>query len=68
LAAVSFGSAWSPQVYELLFSFKFVATLDTFTPYFPFLPFYPMFLLALGAVMIVCVDRRFRFGRRHASG
>jgi hypothetical protein len=53
LAAGSFGAAWSPQVYAFLFSFKFIETIDTFSPYFPLVPFYPIFLLALGAFMIV---------------
>jgi len=58
MAAASFGSAWSPQVYALLFSFKFVVALDTFAPYLPLVPFYPMFLMASGAAIIVHVGWR----------
>ena len=53
LAGISFGSAWSPQVYELLFGFRAVELIDTFMPYFPLVPFYPIFILMLGAFLIV---------------
>jgi hypothetical protein len=53
LTGVSFGSAWSPQVYECLFGFKIIESIDTFLPYFPLVPFYPIFLMMLGAFMIV---------------
>ena len=49
----SFGRTWSPQVYETLFEFKIVESLDAFTPYFPLVPFYPLFLMMLGAWLIV---------------
>jgi len=49
----SFGSAWSPQVYEFLFAFKVVESIDTFMPYFPLVPFYPIFIMMLGAFLIV---------------
>jgi hypothetical protein len=53
LAGISFGSAWSPQVYEYLFAFSVIESIDTFMPYFPLVPFYPLFLLMLGAFLIV---------------
>ena len=49
----SFGSAWSPQVYEFLFDFKVIESIDTFMPYFPLVPFYPIFIMMLGAFLIV---------------
>ncbi len=49
----SFGSAWSPQVYEYLFRFRVVESLDAFAPYFPGVPFYPIFIIMLGAFLIV---------------
>ena len=49
----SFGRTWSPQVYETLFEFKIVESLDAFTPYFPLVPFYPLILMVLGAWLIV---------------
>ena len=49
----SLGRTWSPQVYEYLFEFKAVESLDAFTPYFPLVPFYPLFLMMLGAWLIV---------------
>jgi len=53
LIASSFGRAWSPQVYEFLFGFKIIESIDTFMPYFPFVPFYPLFIMILGAFLIV---------------
>jgi len=53
LIGISFGSAWSPQVYELLFGFKIIEIIDSFIPYFPFVPFYPIFFVMLGAFLIV---------------
>lgn len=53
LVGSSFGSSWSPQVYEFLFNFKIVESLDAFSPYFPLVPFYPLFLMLLGAFLIV---------------
>ena len=53
LIGSSFGSAWSPQVYEFLFDFKVVESIDTFMPYFPLVPFYPIFIMMLGAFLIV---------------
>lgn len=53
LTGSSFGSAWSPQVYEFLFGFTVIESLDTFMPYFPFVPFYPLFITMLGAFLIV---------------
>jgi len=52
LIGSSFGSAWSPQVYELLFEFKVIESIDSFMPYFPFVPFYPIFIIMLGAFLI----------------
>ncbi len=49
----SFGSAWSPQVYEFLDGFKIINFIDTFAPYFPGVPFYPIFIIMLGAFLIV---------------
>ena len=53
LIGSSFGRAWSPQVYDFLFEFKLVESIDSFMPYFPLVPFYPMFLIMLGAFLIV---------------
>jgi len=53
LTGSSYGSAWSPQVYEYLFGFKIIESIDTFMPYFPFVPFYPIFLMMLGAFLVV---------------
>lgn len=53
LIGSSFGSAWSPQVYEFLFGFKVIESIDAFMPYFPFVPFYPLFIMMLGAFLIV---------------
>jgi sulfite exporter TauE/SafE len=53
LVGSSFGSAWSPQVYEFLFGFELVESIDAFMPYFPLVPFYPIFLMVLGAFLIV---------------
>lgn len=53
LVGSSFGRAWSPQVYDYLFEFKIIESIDSFMPYFPLVPFYPMFLILLGAFLIV---------------
>jgi hypothetical protein len=53
LMGSSFGSAWSPQVYDFLFGFDAIIYIDTFMPYFPFVPFYPIFAMILGAFLIV---------------
>ncbi len=53
LTGSAFGSVWSPQVYDFLFGFKIIESIDTFMPYFPLVPFYPVFLIILGAFMIV---------------
>ena len=53
LIASGFGRAWSPQVYDFLFSFQIIEYFDAFTPYFPGVPFYPLFVLILGAFLIV---------------
>ena len=53
LLGSSFGRAWSPQVYDYLFGFGFVESIDTFMPYFPLVPFYPLSLVMLGAYLIV---------------
>jgi hypothetical protein len=53
LVGSSFGSAWSPQVYEFLFRFEIVNSIDAFMPYFPLVPFYPLFIMMLGAFLIV---------------
>jgi hypothetical protein len=53
LIGSSFGRAWSPQVYEFLFSFSVLKSIDTFMPYFPLVPFYPIFIIMLGAFLIV---------------
>ena len=48
-----FASAWSPQVYEFLFGFKIIESIDAFMPYFPLVPFYPLFIMMFGAILIV---------------
>ena len=53
LLGSSLGSAWSPQVYEFLFAFDVIASIDIFMPYFPLVPFYPIFIMMLGAFLIV---------------
>ena len=53
LIGSSFGSAWSPQVYEFLFGFRVINFVDSFMPYFPMVPFYPLFIMILGAFLIV---------------
>ncbi len=53
LIGSSLGSAWSPQVYEFLFTFEVIASIDAFMPYFPLVPFYPFFIMMLGAFLIV---------------
>ena len=53
LVGSSFGSAWNPQVYEFLFGFKIVESIDAFMPYFPLVPFYPLFIIILGSFLIV---------------
>jgi len=53
LIGSSSGSAWSPQVYEFLFAFDVIESIDTFMPYFPLVPFYPIFIMMLGAFLIV---------------
>ncbi len=53
LIGICFGRAWSPQVYEFLFGFQVLKSIDTFMPYFPLVPFYPMFIMMLGAFLIV---------------
>ena len=53
LIGSSFGSAWSPQVYDFLFGFKVIESIDVFAPYFPGVPFYPIFIMMIGAFLIV---------------
>lgn len=53
LAGSSFGSNWSPPIYEFLFGFSVIESIDTFMPYFPFVPFYPIFAIMLGTFLIV---------------
>jgi hypothetical protein len=53
LTGSSFGAAWSPQVYEFLFGFGVVESIDAFMPYFPLVPFYPVFIIMSGAFLIV---------------
>jgi len=53
LIGSSFGRAWSPQVYEFLFGFKIIESIDSFMPYFPLVPFYPLLTIVLGAFLIV---------------
>ena len=53
LIGSSFGRAWSPQVYEFLFGFKIIESIDSFMPYFPLVPFYPIFVMMLGTFLIV---------------
>lgn len=48
----SFGRAWSPQVYDFIFGFSIVESLDSFMPYFPLVPFYPLAMMMLGAMLI----------------
>jgi hypothetical protein len=53
LTGSSFGSAWSPQVYEFLFGFSVVESIDAFMPYFPLVPFYPIFIIMAGAFLTI---------------
>jgi hypothetical protein len=53
LIGSSFGSAWSPQVYEFLFGFEIMKSIDSFMPYFPLVPFYPIIIMMLGAFLII---------------
>jgi hypothetical protein len=53
LTGSSFGAAWSPQVYQFLFEFGVVESIDAFMPYFPLVPFYPIFAIMSGAFLIV---------------
>jgi len=53
LVGSSFGSAWSPQVYEFLAGIEIVESIDAFMPYFPLVPFYPLFIILLGSFLIV---------------
>jgi hypothetical protein len=52
LAGASFGSAWSPQVYDYLFGFRIIESIDAFMPYFPLVPLYPIFVIMFGAFLI----------------
>ena len=52
LIGSSFGRAWSPQVYEFLFGFKVIKSMDVFMPYFPLVPFYPILIMTFGAYLI----------------
>ena len=53
LIGSSFGSAWSPGVYEFIFGFSIINSIDSFMPYFPLVPFYPLFIIILGAWLIL---------------
>ncbi len=53
LAGSSFGSAWSPQVYEFLFGINVIVFIEPFMPYSPLVPFYPIFIMMLGAFLMV---------------
>ena len=53
LLGSSFGRVWSPQIYDYLFAFGIVESLDAFMPYFPLVPLYPLMLIMLGAILIV---------------
>ncbi|MCH8135853.1 MAG: hypothetical protein IIB77_07740, partial [Proteobacteria bacterium] len=53
LVGSSFGASWSPQVYEFLFAFRIIESIDAFMPYFPLVPFYPIFVIMLGAFLTV---------------
>jgi len=53
LTGSSFGSAWSPQVYEFFSGIEVMVFIDSFMPYFPLVPFYPIFIVMLGAFLIV---------------
>jgi hypothetical protein len=53
LIGSSMGRAWSPQVYDYLFGFGMVESLDSFMPYFPLVPFYPLAIMMLGTLLIV---------------
>lgn len=53
LTGASFGSAWNPQVYEFLFNFGIVESVDRVMPYFPLVPFYPLFVITFGTFLIV---------------
>jgi DMSO/TMAO reductase YedYZ heme-binding membrane subunit len=50
-AGASFGASWSPLIYDILFSFRTVETLDGFVPYFPLVPFYPLLLMIAGTAL-----------------
>jgi hypothetical protein len=53
LVASSFGSAWSPQVYEFMYGIKVITFIEPFMPYSPMVPFYPMLIMMLGAFLVV---------------
>ncbi len=53
LIGISFGSAWSPQVYKFFSGIEVMTFIDTFMPYFPFVPFYPIFIITTGAFLVV---------------
>lgn len=53
LVGTSFGTNWSPQVYDFLYGIRFIEYIEPFAPYSPLVPFYPMFLLMLGAFLLV---------------
>ena len=53
LVGSTFGASWSPQVYEFLFAFRIIESIDAFMPYFPLVPFYPIFVIMLGAFLTV---------------
>jgi len=67
LIGSSFGAAWSPQVYDYLFSFKLVESIDTFMPYFPLVPFYPIVTMALAAVLIAKSEKTLQSTSQRSS-
>lgn len=58
LSGASFGSTWSPQVYEFLFSFRIVESVDTVMPYFPLVPFYPLIVMLFGTFLVTRIGLR----------
>ena len=50
---IIFGSAWSPQVFEIFAGNKILEAVGTYVPYFPFEPFFPIFIIMLGSFLTV---------------
>ena len=62
MTGISFARAWSSQVFEFMYGFKFIEFVEPFIPYSPLIPFYPMFLMILGASLVVKSRRVPGFG------